>query len=164
MERVKLSKPGEELVMVVRGAKPETVDRTEYWLFSGGRQEVMVPASSVKTRLERMNVASATALVGKTVRFARSTKTNQGGKPYWEMDLATEAESKAGVNGEPATTLAPATAGASPVKSYTDIYGKATDYILTTIVAKYKTAKLEPTAADVRAMVGDLFTAKLRET
>ena len=165
-ERVKLAKPGEELVMLVLRAQPETIDRTEYWIFTGVKQEIAVPASSVKGRLARMDVAAATDLVGKAVRFARSTKTNQGGKPYWEMDLATADEAKAAGNGASAAVPAPASAGAAgaqsaPPKSYTDLYGKATDYILATILPKYAAAKLTVSASDVRAMVGDLFAGEV---
>lgn len=167
MERVKLSKPGEELVMAVLRAKMETVDRTDYWLFSGSQKEIMVPASSVKGRLDRMNVAAATALVGKIVRFARSTKTNQGGKPYWEMDLATAEEIAKAGNGASAAAPAPASNGAvaagatsGPVKSYSDLYGKATDYILNTIAPKYAVFDIELTAADLKDMVATLFNAK----
>lgn len=115
MERIQLKEPGEELILHVLGVKPETVDRTDYWIFSGESKEVRVPASSVKGRLERMKVAIAPKLVGKTVRFARSTKTNQGGKPYWEMDLATEDEIRAlqhgNGDGNGGTPAAPASGG-----------------------------------------------------
>jgi hypothetical protein len=167
-DRVQLKEPGSELVMAVLRAKPETVDRTDYWLFSGSHKEIMVPATSVKGRLARMNVGAAADLVGKTVKFARSTKTNLGGKPYWEMDIATEAEAKAALNGNGASagTAAPAsagTAGASSPKSYADIYMKATDFIIEKIVPKYRAAKLEPTANDVHAMVSTLFIPKSKE-
>lgn len=64
-----------------------------------------------------------------------------------------------------ATHPAPAntgTAGATsaPVKSYSELYGQATDHVLNKIVAKYKTAGFEVTTADVRSMVADLFNAK----
>jgi hypothetical protein len=75
-------------------------------------------------------------------------------------------------NGAAASAAVPATgnsasaAGAlpAPQKSYADIYSKATDFIIDKIVPKYRAAKLDPTAADVHAMVATLFIPKSKES
>lgn len=76
-----------------------------------------------------------------------------------------------GSNVASAAVPAPASNGAAaagatsaPVKSYSELYGKATDYILSTIVPKYDAKGLTPDAWAVRGMVADLFTAKLKES
>lgn len=66
-----------------------------------------------------------------------------------------------GSNGASAASPTPAPSGAPPVtKSYSELYGKATDYILNTILPKYKTAGKAVETTDVVAMVRDLFNAK----
>lgn len=65
-----------------------------------------------------------------------------------------------------ATSNGAVAAGASPgpPKSFQDIYASATKFVIDQIVPKYATAKFEVTTADVREMVRDLFTAKLKES
>lgn len=170
-ERVKLTEPGSELVMLVRSVKPETVERNEYYLFANGSKEMLVPVSAVKAQLERLEVGSVDGLIGMAVKFSRSIKMSRAQKPYWNVDLASPEEAKAAGAVASAAVPAPASNGAAaagatsaPVKSYSELYGKATDYILSTIVPKYDAKGLTPDAWAVRGMVADLFTAKLKES
>lgn len=91
-ERVVLQQPGTELILTVKSVTPEIIDKNEYFLFGNGSKELLVPQSSIKGRYDRLGVTSAEQLVGKTVRFARSTKISRAGKPYWDVDLSSGAE------------------------------------------------------------------------
>jgi hypothetical protein len=172
-ERVKLTEPGSVLVMRVRSVKPETVERNEYYLFANGTKEMLVPQSAVKAQLERMEVDSVDSLIGKDVKFSRSTKMSRAQKPYWNVDLASPEEIRAAMDGAsaagpPAASNGAVAAGATSAsgshKSFQDIYASATKFVIEQIVPKYTTAKFEVTAGDVRGMVADLFTAKLKES
>lgn len=167
-ERVKLTEPGSELIMVVRSVKPETVERNEYYLFDDGAKEMLVPQSSVKAQLERLELDSVDGLKGKAIKFSRSTKMSRAGKPYWNVDHATPEEAKAANAASaavPATGTPAGAAGAQPAapKSYTDLYKKATEFVLKDIVPLYKSAGLTVDGMLVRACTADVFDAKVKE-
>jgi hypothetical protein len=168
-ERVKLTEPGSELVMLVRSVRPETVERNEYFLFDDGAKEMLVPQSSVKAQLERLELDSVDGLKGKAIKFSRSTKMSRAGKPYWNVDLASPEEAKAAGAASaavPATGTPAGAAGAQPAvppKSYTDLYIKATDFVIEKIIPKYKAAGLTLTGTDVKEMVACVFIPKSKE-
>lgn len=151
MERIQLKDAGAELVMTVASVKPEVVERNNYYLFGNGAKEMLVPQSSVESQIERLGVKSATDLVGKTVKFGRSTKMSRANKPYWNLDLATDDEMKAaGLNGSGGTSATQASAGGSvgasagatspPRSHHGEIYAQSTDFIITRVIPKYKAA------------------------
>jgi hypothetical protein len=136
----------------------------------------LVPQSSVNSQITRLNLTAVGDMVGKGIKFSRSTKMSRASKPFWNIDLATPEELKAlsaqstnGTSGAsaavPATGTSAGAAGVSaPTKSYTDIYGKATDFVLDKILPKYVAKGLAPTATDVHAMVATLFIPKSKES
>lgn len=167
-ERVKLTEPGSELVMLVRSVKPETVERNEYYLFDDGTKEMLVPQSSVKAQLERLELDSVDGLKGKAIKFSRSTKMSRAGKPYWNVDLASPEEAKAAKAvsaASPATGNPAGAAGAAAPsqKSYTALYKQATGFVLKDIIPLYKNAGLTVDGMLVRACTADVFVAKLKE-
>lgn len=166
-ERVKLTEPGSELVMLVRSVKAETVERNEYYLFDDGAKDMLVPQSSVKAQLGRLELDSVDGLIGKAVKFSRSKKMSRANKPYWDVDLASPEEAKAVTASAavPATgNPASAAAAAGPPKSYTLIYRQATEFVIKDIVPLYKNAGLTADAMLVRACTADVFSAKLKES
>lgn len=169
-ERVKLEEPGAELILRVSKVTKETVQNSDYYLFTNGGKELLVPVSSVSRQLANMEISDVTTLVGKVIKLSRSQKLSRYGKPFWDLLLATPEESaKAGVAsaavpGAPSNGAVAAGATSGPHKSFQDIYASATKFVIDQIVPKYTAAKFEVTASDVRGMVADLFTAKLKES
>jgi hypothetical protein len=84
-ERVKLQEPGSELVMTVSKVTPEVIDKNDYYLFTNGNKELLVPQSSVKAQIESNGMGSVEQMVGRSVRFARSMKMSRANKPYWDI-------------------------------------------------------------------------------
>jgi hypothetical protein len=167
-ERVKLEEPGSSLVLKVNRVTKENVQNSDYYLFSNGNKELLVPVSSVSRQLANMEITDVQVLVGRVIKLARSTKMSRYGKPFWDLSFASDEEAKAAGSASaavPATGNPAGAAGAHPPaqKSYTDLYAKATDFIINQIVPKYRAAKLEPTATDVHAMVATLFIPKSKE-
>jgi hypothetical protein len=91
----------------------------------------------------------------------------RGNLPYWDIDPASDDEAKAAV-AVSAAVPAPANAGAAgaapSAKSYTDLYGKATEYVLKSVLPKYAEAKVTLTGTDVKEMVAVLFIQKCKES
>jgi hypothetical protein len=169
-ERMKLEEPGSELLLRVNRVTKENVQNSDYYLFSNGNKELLVPVSSVSRQLANLEIADVQTLIGKVIKLARSTKLSRYGKPFWDLALATEQEAKTLGAAAPASAAVPATgnpAGAAGAprapKKYADIYVQATDFIIDKIVPKYKTAGLTLTGTDVKEMVACVFIPKSKE-
>lgn len=171
--RIQLKDPGSELVMKVSSVSPEVVEKNSYFLFGNGAKELLVPQSSVTGQIARLDATSVENLIGKVIKFSRSLKMSRASKPFWNLDLATPEEIAAMPQGAaaPASAAVPATgnaagaagAPATAKKSYTDIYVKATDFIIEKIVPKYKAAGLTLSGTDVKEMVACVFIPKSKE-
>lgn len=161
-ERIQLKDPGSEFVMTVAKVNSETVENSEYWLFTNGNKELLVPKTSVASQLERLDISSATGLLGVTVKFSRSSKLNKYGKPFWNLDLATEAE-RSGASapsvGAVPQSASPASADSSEKPRLDRIYIRATKLILDEAVPLYTKAGIGCTDTAVAAMVATLFIA-----
>lgn len=171
MERIQLKDPGAELVMTVASVRPEVVERNNYYLFANGSKEMLVPQSSVEAQIERLGVSSVSDLVGKTIKFGRSTKMSRAGKPYWNLDLAEggngavppQAAPPASA-GSPSASAGAAGAAPSAPKSYTDLYLKAMDFGINVAGPKYKAAGLNLSVSELVGVVATVFEAKVRES
>jgi hypothetical protein len=170
-ERVKLEEPGSSLVLKVNRVTKENVQNSDYYLFSNGNKELLVPVSSVSRQLANMEITDVQVLVGRVIKLARSTKMSRYGKPFWDLSFARRrSEAKAAGSASaavPATGNPAGAAGAHPPaqKSYTDLYVKATDFVIETRSCRsIKAAEAStPTATDVHAMVATLFIPKSKE-
>lgn len=118
-DRIQLKEPGSSIVLSVSKIGTETVEGSDYLLFSDGHKELLVPKSSVVGQLERVGVDTYNGLVGKGVKFSRSTKLSKYGKPFWNLDPASIADlptnGSVGVGGNAgnSASAAPAESGAS---------------------------------------------------
>jgi hypothetical protein len=155
-ERVKLEQPGEEIILRIGKVTKENVQNTDYFLFTNGNKELLVPVSSVSRQLANMEITDVQTLVGKTIKLARSTKLSRYGKPFWDLSLATEAEAKtasvASAGSPPANAGAAGAPAPSPMTEdqIRDAKAKhargmkeAVDYTLRNILPLYTNAKVE---------------------
>lgn len=142
-DRIQLKEPGSELVMTVRTVKPETVEKNDYYLFSNGAKELLVPQSTVKGRLDHLEIASVDEMIGESVRFARSMKMSRANKPFWDLDWApsgAENGSAGGDSGKPTTgTSASAPSAEPPAKRPTirEAYKQLTEWVISDIAPLY---------------------------
>lgn len=128
-ERIKLQNSGDNCTMTITGVKAESIQNTDYWLFSDATRELVMPQSSMASRLESLGVKTAHDLIGSTIRFSRSTKLSKYGKPFWDCEYASPSEvsPKASVRlpspvpGEaPSTAAAPRIIGGASGQTYKD--------------------------------------------
>jgi hypothetical protein len=180
-ERVKLQEPGSELVMTVNRVTPETVDNVEYFLFTNGNKELLVPATSVKSQVERLGVSSAFGIAGSTVKFSRSTKLSKFGKPFWNLDLAeapkTNGNPPVSASNVPNKDLPPllqnqeaedaaelqAKIGTVEKPKLTQLYLDATTFVLDRIVPKFEEKEIGLSDTAVVAAIATLFIAASKE-
>lgn len=165
-ERVQLKEPGSELTMTVAKVSAEQVGTDDYYLFTGGGKELLVPQSSVGRQLDRLGVADVPETVGMTIKFSRSTGLNKFKKPYWNLDLAS------GNGAIPPTTTpavrAPANTDGPPPSAeekpkLAGIYLEATEFVLDRIIPLYEKAEIGVSDTAAAAMVHTLFIAKSKE-
>lgn len=162
-ERIQLKEPGSEFVMVVTRVAPETVEGIEYFLFTNGQKELMVPVSSVRSQLERLGADTPADIVGRTVKFSRSTKLSKYGKAFWNLDLASGAEAPSTSVGGGSPPVSAGAPSAEEKPKLAGIYLEATGFILDKIVPLYEEAEIGLSDTAVAAMVHTLFIAKSRE-
>lgn len=160
-ERIQLKEPGIQFDMLVSSVKPETVERNEYYLFANGTQDMLVPQSSVKGRFERMGITSVEQMIGKWVRFGRSTKISRANKPYWDIDWVSGAENgtAGGEMGKPNTgTPASAPSADSPAKpKMREAYKQLTEWVLKDVAPIYEENQMEFTGVVLAKCVDSLF-------
>lgn len=87
LQRVKLENPGEELILRIVSVEAEDIGGYPYWLITDGEKELAIAQKTLAGQIDRVGVATAPEMVGKTVKFSRSVKVNTHGKPYWNLDL-----------------------------------------------------------------------------
>lgn len=165
-ERIQLKEPGSSREMFVAGVTPEVVERNEYYLFQnatamGGSWEMLVPQSSVKAQFERLGISSVEQMIGKSVRFGRSTKMSRANKPFWDIDWAA---GNGTIPPATPTVRAPAnTDGTHPPgeeKPRLDrLYLRATRLVLDEVVPLYTKAGIGCSDTAVAAMAATLFIA-----
>jgi hypothetical protein len=87
-------------------------------------------------------------------------KAQAAGEKYGTFQVVGAASAAVPATGNPAGA-----AGAHPPapKSYTDLYDKATDFVIKKIIPKYKEAGLSLTGTDVKEMVATVFIPKSKE-
>jgi hypothetical protein len=164
-ERVKLEEPGSSLVIKINRVTKENVQNADYYLFSNGNKEILVPVNSVSRQLANMEITDVQVLIGRVMKLSRSTKLSRYGKPFWDLAPASDEEAKAVSAAIPATGNPAGAAGAAaPSKSYTQLYKAATEFVLKDIVPLYKVAGLPVDAMVVKECVATVFIAKTKES
>lgn len=155
-ERVKLTDPGHEFTMAVAKVNTETIEGVEYKSFTDGTNEIIVPASTVKSQLIRLTVDTAEGLAGKTVKFGRSHKLSRYGKPYWDIDLAPNAQPSASNGKPPVSQVSPDTTEKPKMR---EAYKSLTQWVVDEITPIYDAefGNGEFTPADAAACVQTLF-------
>lgn len=94
-DRIKLTEPGESAVLMVAEVSVETISDKAYAKFTGSGKELLVPMSSFERQMKRLDVTNLYECKGKTIKFSRSEKVNEFGKPFWNLDIAGPAERSA---------------------------------------------------------------------
>lgn len=162
-ERIQLKDPGTELVMTVASVSPQTVERNDYYLFTNGKVELLVPQSSVKAQMERLDITDPAQMIGNMVRFGRSTKMSRANKPFWDIDWAgtdprSGAETSAGGDqGKPTTGTSASASSAEPASSKPSMraaYKSLTEWVIKEIVPLYDD---DIGASEIAAITATLF-------
>lgn len=145
--------------MAVSQVTTEQVEGVDYKLFSDGKSEILIPASTVKSQLTRLTVDAAEGLVGKTVKFGRSHKLSRYGKPYWDIDLAAGAQPSPASNGKP-----PVSETENTEKPRLDrLYIRATRLVIDEVIPLYTKAGIGCSDTAVAAMAATIFIAATKE-
>lgn len=169
-ERIQLKEPGTHVEFFVAGVKPETIERNDYYLFinavaMGGAKELLVPQSSVKAQMERLDITAVEQMIGRNVRFGRSTKMSRANKPYWDIDWAEPSKNGSGAEQSAGGGLAANTSvgapSVEPVKKPTmrEAYASLTRWVISDILPLYDAVYTEGTCSPdvVAACVQTLF-------
>lgn len=166
-ERIQLKEPGSELVMLVKQVTPQTVERNDYYLFTNGKVELLVPQSSVNNQLERLDITAVEGMTGKTVRFGRSMKMSRANKPFWDIGWASGAEtpSAGGDLGKPTAGTTSAAPSAEPAKpKMRDTYKDLTKWVIKEVAPLYNDTGSPDALSDetIAAITATLFIQACR--
>lgn len=163
-EKVKLTKAGESITLIVSACGPASVGTYPEIEFTGksGNRLVMVPVpkQSADRQLGRIPF-SYQECVGATLTISRDANDKDASKPYWGITLAGSAPVRAD---SPPQATAPAAQtghpdGGQPVKAESGValYAKITNYVLDHVLPLYEEAGITPTMEGTAAICATLY-------
>lgn len=165
VELVQLTQAGDAVTFRVTSCAPMAIGQYPEIEYIGVTAEgtmvaVRVPESSSKRQLERIEHTQQ-SIVGQTVTIKRDPNAKQPSKPYWgiwlestpidrPVPVANAAPGSSNGNGH-----APAVVDEKEKASH--LYARITDYVIATIVPKYKAAGIPVTHEGTAAIVATIF-------